>query len=188
MIPIIRPTLREISEVVNRKSDVPKVEGLHPETAWRCLSHVREALAAGVLFGIAQGVRSAAQQAVEYAKGRDAQGAVVDRRKVVTWARPGYSFHQYGLAYDVVLLRPHADAGAPYEVEWNPFADLDKDGVRDYLEIGLAGERVGLEWGGRWVGKYDGPHFEFTPNLPIEVAVGRFPGFKVPDDYFERAA
>jgi len=181
------PTREEILAFVHRKSDVAKVLSLHPEPATRCLRHLDRARVRGVKFGIAQALRTWSEQAAIWAQGRNSSGAVVDRRKVVTWAPPGWSFHEYALAYDAVLLRPKPNAQGFYEVEWSSLADMDADGIRDYLEIGLAGEDVGMEWGGRWRrGKTDEPHFEFTPDLPIEVAVSRFPNRVVPDDYFER--
>lgn len=184
----VMPTVDEIREFAWRKSDVAKILTLHPEPATRCLRHLDLARTAKVKFGIASAFRSGADQDALFAIGRDANGAVIDRKKIVTRARAGWSFHQYRLAYDVVLLRPNPVKDF-YEVEWSNVADLDGDGVRDYVEIGLAGEAAGMEWGGRWQsGFVDVPHFEFTPKLPIEVAVGRFPGFKVPDDYFQEVA
>jgi hypothetical protein len=184
-----KPTLQEVLAVVHRKSDAAKVLSLHPEAGRRGLRHVALVAGRGVKFGFAQAFRTKAGQAAIWAIGRNETGAVVDRRKVVTWAAPGWSFHEYALAYDAVLLRPKPNAKGFYEVEWSSLADMDADGIRDYLEIGLAGEEVGMEWGGRWRrGKTDEPHFEFTPDLPIEVAVSRFPNRVVPDDYFEKAS
>jgi len=64
---------------------------------------------------------------------------------VVTAAAPGDSFHQYGLAVDVV---PVAYKGLK---DWNPSGEA-------WARIGAIGESLGLTWGGRW-SKPDKPHF-----------------------------
>ena len=50
------------------------------------------------------GFRSQAQQAIEWQKGRDDEGFVVDRAAVVTDAKPGESPHNFGRAVDVTLI------------------------------------------------------------------------------------
>lgn len=78
------------------------------------------------------------QQAI-YEQGRTAPG------KVVTNAKPGDSFHNYGLAFDVV---PRAYKSQP---DWNPSGEA-------WGKIGVIGKRLGLVWGGDWT-KPDKPHF-----------------------------
>lgn len=51
---------------------------------------------ANLPFKVFEGYRSPDRQAALYAQGRTAPG------KIVTYARPGESFHQYGLAVDIV--------------------------------------------------------------------------------------
>lgn len=87
------------------------------------------------------GARSFETQAATYAQGRSTPGPVV------TNAKPGDSYHQYGLAVDVV---PTVYKGLP---DWNPGGPL-------WAQIGAIGERAGLTWGGRW-STPDKPHFEF---------------------------
>jgi peptidoglycan L-alanyl-D-glutamate endopeptidase CwlK len=57
------------------------------------------------------------------------------------------SMHQLGLALDVVPMR----WGQP---TWPPGSDPA------WMDIGLIGEASGLEWGGRWVGFPDRPHYQ----------------------------
>jgi hypothetical protein len=89
-----------------------------------------------------QGTRTFAQQQAVYDQGRTAPGSVV------TKARPGDSYHQYGLAFDVV---PDAYKDLP---NWNPGGDA-------WTTIGQIGESLGLTWGGRWASP-DEPHFELN--------------------------
>jgi len=74
-----------------------------------------------------------------YAKGRTAPGAIV------TKARGGESFHNYGVAFDVVFTKLGYNAS---ENQW--------------LMLGAYAEQLGLDWGGRWTGFVDKPHFELT--------------------------
>jgi peptidoglycan L-alanyl-D-glutamate endopeptidase CwlK len=63
--------------------------------------------------------------------------------------------------------------------------DGDLDGIRDWQEVGVAGESVGLEWGGRWRKIRDMPHFQLTRGLTYEAAATLIAGGrKIPEDYF----
>ena len=90
-------------------------------------------------------LRTMAEQQALYDQGRSKPG------KIVTWAKPGSSAHNYGLAFDFVPLR----MGKP--VWGTKGADLDL-----WMRMGHLGETLGLEWGGRWK-KVDMPHFQI-PN------------------------
>ncbi len=92
--------------------------------------------------------RSEAEQAELYALGRTKAG------NRVTGAKPGFSWHNYGLAFDVA---PVDDRGEPYWPEddafWNP--------------LGQLGRSLGLKWGGDFG---DRPHFEYHPGFNINAA------------------
>ena len=88
--------------------------------------------------------RSAEEQMELYARGRTKPG------KKVTWTL--LSKHIKGFAFDIAIMRGK-------QVEWDIKADVDVDGIPDYLEAGRIGESLGLVWGGRW-SKPDYPHFE----------------------------
>jgi len=90
-------------------------------------------------------LRTLEEQAALYAQGRSRPG------KIVTWAKPGSSAHNYGLAFDIVPVR----LGKP--VWGTKGADLTL-----WQRCGFIGESLGLEWGGRWT-KPDMPHFQI-PN------------------------
>ena len=91
-------------------------------------------------------LRSLDEQQALYDQGRSKPG------KIVTWAKPGSSAHNYGLAFDIVPLR----LGKP--VWGTKGADLAL-----WQRCGQLGETLGLEWGGRWLKKPDMPHFQI-PN------------------------
>jgi len=103
---------------------------------------VREAAAGGITIKIIDGSRTYAQQDALYAQGRTKPGPIV------TNARGGYSWHNFALAFDIGVFH-----GTEY---------LD-DG-HEYDAVGAIGERLGLEWGGRWSAIVDKPHFQYNPN------------------------
>ncbi len=87
-------------------------------------------------------LRSNEEQAALYAQGRTAPG------KIVTHAQPGQSKHNTGEAFDVGLKKQDGS------MDWN-------DSNPNWLRMGEIGEELGLQWGGRWLGKKrDMPHFE----------------------------
>ena len=101
---------------------------------------------------ITQGLRTNEEQAKLYAQGRTEPGAIV------TFAPPGYSWHNFGLAFDVAFK------GATW-AEMNTRAWLPL-----WNRIGVIGEFVGLEWGGRWAKPVDLPHFQYRGGLTLAQA------------------
>ena len=81
-----------------------------------------------------------------YALGRTAPGAVVSN------ARAGDSYHNWGLAFDAA-----------------PFVNnvMTTDRAKFYL-MGHLGEQVGLQWGGTFKSIVDLPHFQYTFGLTTE--------------------
>ncbi|MCD9033447.1 peptidoglycan-binding protein [Luteimonas sp. Y-2-2-4F] len=121
-----------------------RIAGLHPEvraTAAAFVNRVEQEL--GIQLRVTQGYRSIAEQNALYAQGRTAPG------DIVTNARGGSSYHNYGLAFDVVEVRPDGS------VNWDT----------DWAAIGRIGENMGLEWGGNWTRLVDRPHFQMDFGL-----------------------
>ena len=74
--------------------------------------------------------------------------------KIVTNARGGRSWHNYGAAFDFVPLI----GGKP---QWSNSAL--------YSQAGQIAESVGLEWAGRWTGSLkETAHCQFTDGYSIE--------------------
>lgn len=90
-----------------------------------------------------------------YAKGRDKAGNRIG--SIVTKAKGGQSYHNYGLALDFVLM--HSDGKVSYSLK----EDLDEDGVADWREVANAFKSEGWEWGGEWNKLKDNPHVQFIP-------------------------
>jgi peptidoglycan L-alanyl-D-glutamate endopeptidase CwlK len=95
-------------------------------------------------------LRTFAEQDELYAQGRTKPG------KKVTNAKGGDSFHNYGLAVDIVLIINGAIAS------WDTKKDFDKDQQADWMEVVKAFKDAGWAWGGDWRTFKDMPHFEKT--------------------------
>ena len=100
----------------------------------------------GATAEVISGLRSWPQQAALYAQGRTKPG------RIVTKARPGSSWHNYGLAIDLGLF-----AGGKYLDEASP-ARADKI----YRELGTLALSMGLEPAIFWKSFSEGPHFQWT--------------------------
>lgn len=97
---------------------------------------LQKAKEAGFNLRITCTYRSNEEQAELYAQGRTKPGAIV------TNAKPGQSLHNQRRALDIV------DRIKGYDMDWE--------------KLGKIGESCGLEWGGRWDGFKDKPHFQYT--------------------------
>lgn len=95
-----------------------------------------------------QGYRSPEEQNALFAKGRTVPG------NVVTHVQGLFSWHNYGLAFDVVPERLRQ------QPNWAPEDPL-------WSKLGFIGKRLGLHWGGDWSSP-DKPHFEYHPGLSIQ--------------------
>jgi peptidoglycan L-alanyl-D-glutamate endopeptidase CwlK len=91
-------------------------------------------------------LRTFAEQRELYSLGRTKKG------RIVTNAREGFSYHNYGLAIDIVLLDGKT---AIYDTK----KDIDGDGKSDWIEVVTIFKQYGWEWGGDWK-FYDAPHFQ----------------------------
>lgn len=124
---------------------VVRIEKLHPKVRAVFKAFIEEAeTALNVTLRIVQGLRTIKEQNDLYAKGRTAPG------KKVTNAKGGSSYHNYGLAIDLVEIKEgEANWNFKYEL-LKPFAD-----------------KYGLTWGGGFKKILDRPHFEYSSGLPI---------------------
>lgn len=100
----------------------------------------------GIQIEIISGLRSWQQQNALYAQGRTKPG------RIVTKARAGSSWHNYGLAIDLGLFSggKYLDEAAPTRAD------------RIYQELGSLAATHGLEWAGNWKTFTETPHFQWT--------------------------
>ncbi|TCI57922.1 M15 family peptidase [Exiguobacterium sp. SH5S13] len=140
---------------------------LHPHVRDRGESFVRLAYSClGLEVRLTSGYRSADEQNALYAQGRSKPG------QVVTNAKAGQSYHNYGLAVDFVIIH---DNRADYDLS----ADHNKSGEPDWQELGELGKALGFEWGGDWRSFPDYPHLQMDFGLSVrQLAAGKRPDTK----------
>lgn len=108
----------------------------------------------GVTVEVISGLRSWQQQAALFAQGRTKPG------RIVTKARAGSSWHNYGLAIDLGLF-----AKGTYLDERQPAFAAEL-----YAELGKLASSMGIEWAGNWRSFPEGPHFQVTFGLTLAAA------------------
>ncbi|MEK8215487.1 M15 family metallopeptidase [Paenibacillus sp. FSL L8-0463] len=139
--------------------------GLHPVLAAATVALIERCYARGVNIIITQGLRTIEEQNALYAQGRTKPG------KIVTNAKGGSSYHNFGLAIDFVLLLPDGK-----QVSWDLKRDGDCDKTADWMEVVQEAKALGFEWGGDFVSIKDAPHFQMTFGLKTaQLRAGKEP-------------
>lgn len=129
--------------MVNSRS----LDDLHPRVKALAEAFVKRCAEAGYDILIYSTYRDIEAQNAIYAQGRTTKGSIV------TNAKGGQSYHNYRVAFDWVAVRGG-------KARWNDtFA---------YATCGKIAEEVGLEWAGRWTGKFkETAHCQFTGGLTL---------------------
>lgn len=84
------------------------------------------------------------------------QTKLYNQRPRVTNSKAGQSYHNYGLALDIVLIIDGKTAS------WDIKEDWDGDLQSDWMEVVIIMKKHGFKWGGDWKTFKDMPHFEMT--------------------------
>lgn len=150
------------------KITLQRIELIHPnlrDEVREIYREICERVSKKAAVRFAHTLRTFKEQAEIYAKGRTAPG------KIVSNARPGRSWHNYGMAVDIVLL---VGGGALWDIK----TDFDGDGRPDWMEAVQVFKEYGWEWGGDWAFK-DYPHFQKTLGQTIDQMHKRFLSGKV---------
>lgn len=111
----------------------------------------------GLEIRVIQGLRSWNEQQALYAKGRDADGNVIDPHAVVTNAPGGHSWHNFGLAVDCA---PDDPTRPNYQIDWNPAHP-------QWKQMEDVGRACGLTSGASFLRLVDHPHFQLEGRFPI---------------------
>ncbi|MFB9987855.1 M15 family metallopeptidase [Bacillus benzoevorans] len=130
-------------------------DGLHPVVAERMNQLVKRAADIGIVVVITDDFRSAEEQNRLYEKGRTAGG------NIVTYAKGGESFHNFGLAVDFALKTSTGD------VIWDRNFDGNGNARADWSEVVTMAKELGFEWGGDWPQFKDYPHLQMDFGLSI---------------------
>ena len=135
-----------------------RINLLHPKVkdeALKIYDEIVASLTGSAACRFAFTLRTIAEQDALYAQGRTKPGGKV------TNAKGGHSYHNYGLAIDIVLLIDKDKNGTFETASWDTKSDFDGDGKSDWQEIVAIFKRYGWEWGGDWK-FFDAPHFQKT--------------------------
>lgn len=141
------------------KISVERADKLHPAVrseVVEMIDQVEAGLPEFVAIRIVQGLRTIEEQNALYAQGRSRPG------KIVTNAKGGSSYHNYGLAIDFCLLLDKDRNGTYESISWNMKDDWDNDRVHDWMEMVNVFVASGWEWGGNWKTLKDNPHLQKT--------------------------
>lgn len=141
------------------KISLDRIDKLHPLIREDVKSILEECSTCNIPIRITQGWRSIKEQNDLYAIGRTRHGTKV------TNAKGGMSWHNYGLAFDFVLLSPNGK-----DVIWNRNTDINHDNKYDWLEVVEIALAYHFQWGGSWKTFKDYPHFEKTFGMTIGEA------------------
>lgn len=135
--------------------DSRKLEDLQPQVRAMAEQLLARSAVAGIPLTVTFTRRSMATQAALYAQGRTCPGCIV------TNARPGYSFHNFGLALDVV---PTDLLSLP---RWGDTPDHQARTDALWAKAGAIGKALGFRWGGEFTHLIDRPHFEWSGGLTL---------------------
>lgn len=128
-----------------------RISLLHPLIRAKAAEFINLAEKAGYKLRIVSGLRTWTEQTDLYnqphdGKDNDGDGLIDEADEKVTNAKAGESYHNYGLAFDVVEVK---DGKVLWE---NP----------NWSKIAEIGKSLGFEWGGDWQSFKDRPHFQMT--------------------------
>jgi hypothetical protein len=133
-----------------------RIDRLHPLVIPKARKWLLNVEAEGINVLVTQTLRTVEEQNKLYAQGRTSLG------QVVTQVRGGYSYHNYGLALDFVLLNEMGDMCWNVDSDWHKVAEI--------------GKACGFAWGGDWEGFKDYPHLEMNFGLSCaELKAGKQP-------------
>lgn len=142
-----------MKEICLDRLSVERIQQLHPKLraeALQILTEITEALTGRASCRFTYTLRTMKEQQALYNQGRTVRGPVV------TNAKPGQSYHNYGLAVDFALIIDGKTAS------WDTRADFDGDKKADWMEVVAVFKKYGWKWGGDFVSFKDYPHFEKT--------------------------
>lgn len=146
---------KEPTPTMKDKLSIDRVMQLHPKVRGTMMAFIVECeQTIKTTFRVAQGWRTFEEQDKIYEqfrdrKDNDGDGRVDESDERVTKVRGGYSYHNYGLAVDLVEMKD----GKP---NWN----------FDYAKLESIAKKYGIKWGYReW--KFDKPHFHINFGLTV---------------------
>lgn len=170
----------DIKSFIKEATKRNKVSQVHREVLARGIEMVKRCHAEGIYVLFTDGLRTNVDQAILFGKGRPSNSNYKSTQctyyngkdyanpsaKRVTNARPGTSFHNYGLALDFVLTDENAR-----QVFWSR--------NKQWERAAAIAKELGFTWGGDWKGFVDNPHIQYDGGLTLaQIKAGKLPVFK----------
>ncbi len=153
------------------KITIDRVAQLHPkvrEEVAACIDKAEAGFPTNMAIRVVQGLRTIDEQNAIYAQGRTIVG------KIVTKAKGGHSYHNYGLAIDFALIFDKDGNGSYETLSWDTSSDSDHDAVKDWQEVVKVFEAAGWEWGGKFSTIKDAPHLQKTFGFKIATLLNKY--------------
>jgi peptidoglycan LD-endopeptidase CwlK len=145
--------MRPKNQIQNHSVSLPT--GLNPIVKERSNQLIQQSAKKGIVIVITDGFRSVEDQDQLYKKGRTTDG------NIVTKAKGGESYHNYGLAIDFALKTPSGN------VIWDRQYDGNGNGKSDWNEVVALAKGLGFDWGGDWAQFKDYPHLQMDFGLTL---------------------
>jgi peptidoglycan L-alanyl-D-glutamate endopeptidase CwlK len=150
----------EAPQIPHIQLSLQRLEPLHSAVRTRGRALITACAEAGLAILITQGLRSWKEQDALYRKGRTVPP--IGEKYWVTMAKGGQSYHNFGLAFDIVVLNALGKA------DWNSKHP-------GWAAAGELGATLGLEWGGTWKKRKDLPHFQYTGGISLHDCCELYP-------------
>jgi len=128
-----------------------RLQKIYPRLADLVRKMADTLLQEGIVIRVIQALRTIAEQDALFAQGRTKPG------KIVTNARGGQSYHNFGLAVDCAPSKFGPDK--PYDPDW----DEKNPSWQRMIAVGVS---LGLNSGATWRTLKDFPHFQLTGKFP----------------------
>ena len=154
---------------------IERIALIHPklrDEVYNIYEDVCERLTGKAFCRFTHTLRTFAEQRELFAQGRTKAG------KIVTQAREGFSYHNYGMAIDIVIIDGR-------NASWDIKKDYDGDGKSDWIEVVQVFKEYGWEWGGDWRFK-DAPHFQKTLGYSVRTLYNWYMSAKVDENNYVR--
>lgn len=125
------------------------IKALHPDLQKKYAQLIKLCSKKGITIGVAECLRTKAEQDALYAKGRTAPGKIVTNAKGSNYS----SMHQWGVAFDFYLKMDIDGDGQISDDAYN-------NAKKTFNQVGALAKSIGLEWGGDWKSIKDLPHIQ----------------------------
>ena len=150
----IGPTVKFCNLSRNNKEKILELDSKLWKQTSNFLSNINELLDADV--EITSALRTFEEQTELYQKGRNEELEIIDKDKIVTYAKAGQSNHNFGVAFDVAIYQ-------------NGKANWDYSS-KEWQMVVQEGVKQGLDAGANWEDFKDYPHLQYNKGLTIATS------------------